>query len=72
MYQKLKTLMQEKNITTNKLAKLSSITPQDLYTALKGNKPMYPNWKKSIAEALNTDVESLFIEEGKDISDGTN
>lgn len=72
MYQKLKTIMQEKNITTNKLAKLSSITPQDLYTALKGNKPLYPNWKKRIAEALNTDIESLFNEDEKGGSYGKN
>lgn len=65
MYTKLKKTLAEQGITIYRLAKLSKISTQDLYTALKGKKPMYPNWKKRIAEALNTDVESLFNEEEK-------
>ena len=65
MYTKLKKTLAEQDITIYRLAKLSKISTQDLYTALKGKKPMYPNWKKRIAEALNTDVESLFNEEEK-------
>ena len=67
MYDNLKSEMKKRGITTNKLAKLSNITPQDLYAALKGNKPMYTNWKKRIAEALETDVESLFEEENAEV-----
>ena len=65
MYTKLKKTLAEQGITIYRLAKLSKISTQDLYTALKGKKPMYPNWKKRIAEALHTDVESLFNEEEK-------
>ena len=65
MFQKLKATMQEKNITTNKLSFMSRIAAPDLYCAMNGKKPMYPNWKKRIAEALDTDVESLFNEEEK-------
>ena len=65
MYTKLKKTLAEQDITIYRLAKLSKISTQDLYTALKGKKPMDPNWKKRTAEALNTDVESLFNEEEK-------
>ena len=46
MYDELKEVMKEKNISTHKLAKLSNITPQDLYAALSGKKPFFPNWRK--------------------------
>lgn len=71
MYDKLKTTMREKNISVNKLSFLSEIAAPDLYCALSGKKPMFPNWKKRIAEALNTDIESLFNEEEKGGGDGT-
>ena len=60
MYQKLVETMRQKNITTHKLAKLSNITPQDLYSALSGKKPFFPNWRKRVAEALDSTVEELF------------
>lgn len=65
MYTKLKKTLDVRNITIYRLAKMSKINTQDLYTALKGKKPMYPNWKKRIAEALDTDIDSLFNEEEK-------
>ena len=60
MYFELKEIMKEKNISTHKLAKLSNITPQDLYSALSGKKPFFPNWRKRVAEALDSTVEELF------------
>ena len=60
MYQKLVEKIRQKNITTHKLAKLSNITPQDLYSALSGKKPFFPNWRKRVAEALDSTVEELF------------
>lgn len=60
MYQKLVEKMRQKNVTTHKLAKLSNITPQDLYSALSGKKPFFPNWRKRVAEALDSTVEELF------------
>lgn len=65
MYTKLKKTLDVRNITIYRLAKMSKINTQDLYTALKGKKPLYPNWKKRIAEALDTDIDSLFNEEEK-------
>ena len=63
MYDELKEVMKEKNISTHKLAKLSNITPQDLYSALSGKKPFFPNWRKRVAEALDSTVEELFAED---------
>ena len=60
MYDELKEVMKEKNISTHKLAKLSNITPQDLYSALSGKKPFFPNWRKRVAEALDSTVEEIF------------
>ena len=60
MYDELKEVMQETNISTHKLAKLSNITPQDLYSALSGKKPFFPNWRKRVAEALDSTVEEIF------------
>ena len=62
MYAKLKKTLDVRNITIYRLAKMSKITTQDLYTALKG--------KKRIADALGTDIDSLFNEEEKGGSDG--
>ena len=66
MYQKLVEKMRQKNITTHKLAKLSNITPQDLYSALSGKKPFFPNWRKRVAEALDSTVEELFENETRE------
>ena len=60
MYDELKEIMKEKNISTHKLAKLSNITPQDLYAVLSGKKPFFPNWRKRVAEALDSTVEEIF------------
>ena len=63
MYDELKEVMKEKNISTHKLAKLSNITPQDLYAVLSGKKPFFPNWRKRVAEALDINAEELFTED---------
>lgn len=65
MYEKLKKIMKKQGISVNKLSFMSMIAASDLHCAMNGKKPMYPNWKKRIAEALDTDVESLFNEEEK-------
>ena len=66
-YIKLRNEMRRKDITVYRLAKMSKIASQDLYNALNGKKAMFPNWKKRIAEALETDVESLFEEENAEV-----
>lgn len=65
MYEKLKEVITEKGITTNKLAHISNIASQDLYNAFNGKKRIYPNWKKRISQALEIPEEELF-EEGSD------
>jgi len=60
MYESLRREMQKQNIKTYTLAKRSDIVPSDLYQALKGQRPMYPNWRRRIAEALNAPVDELF------------
>lgn len=63
MFEKLKKEIALRNITRNKLAVMSDIVPSDLYAALLGRKPLYPGWKKRIAEALDMSVEELFPDE---------
>ena len=63
MYNKIIKLSQEKGISINQLALLSRITPSDLYSALSGKKPFFPNWRKRVAEALDSTVEELFAED---------
>ena len=63
MYDELKEIMKEKNISTHKLAKLSNITPQDLYAVLSGKKPFFPNWRKRVAEVLDCNADELFTED---------
>ena len=63
MYDELKEVMKEKNISTHRLAKLSNITPQDLYAVLSGKKPFFPSWRKRVAEALDVNAEELVTED---------
>ena len=62
MYENLIKLLEERGLTKYRLAKMSNISPQDLYTALNGYKPMYPGWRKRIAEALEIPENVLFLE----------
>lgn len=64
MYEKLREVIAEKGITTNRLARMTNIASQDLYNAYSGKKRIYPNWKKRIAEVLDVPEEELF-EEGR-------
>lgn len=67
MHERLKAVMKEKEISANQLSFMSRIAASDLSAALRGKKEMFPNWKKRIAEALETDVESLFEEENAEV-----
>lgn len=63
MYTKLHQELKKRCLSVNKLSFMSGITASDLYCALSGKKPMYPNWRKRIAEALDMSIEELFDEE---------
>lgn len=60
MYPKLNQEMEKKHIKAFSLAKKADINPSDLYSALNGNRPMFPAWRKRIAKALDTDERDLF------------
>ena len=63
MYNKIIKLSQEKGISINQLALSSRITPSDLYSALSGKKPFFPNWRKRVAEVLDCNADELFTED---------
>ena len=60
MYEKLLKELEARNISRYELAKLSKISKPDIYNALTGKKPLYPSWRKRIAEALGMAEEDLF------------
>lgn len=64
MYERLIAEMQKQGITGYRLGKMLHICRSDLYCAIKGTKPMYPGYKKRIADALGCTIEELFPEEG--------
>ena len=53
-------IMKERHITGYWLSKRTGIASPDVYAALKGTKPMYPGYKKRIAEALELSADYLF------------
>lgn len=68
MYEKLRTELKKRGISVYRLSFMSNIAQADLYTALKGKKPMFPNWRKRISEALEIPAEELFdVNDGKTI-----
>lgn len=64
MYEKLISELKKRGITKYRLAKMSNISTQDIYSLLNGKKPLYPNWKKRICDFLELPEEELF-EEGE-------
>lgn len=60
MYEKLTEELKTRNITKYKLHKITGIAKCDIYNAINGKIPMYPGWKKKIAEALGKAEEDLF------------
>lgn len=70
MYEKLKSVLEERGLTKYRLAKMANISTQDIYSLFSGKKILYPNWRKRISEALEIPEEDLFEEEGG--NDGEN
>lgn len=62
MYDFLKREMEHQHIKAFSLAKKADINPSDLYSALNGNRPMFPAWRKRISAALGVDERELFKE----------
>ena len=63
MNQKLIKELKSRSMSVNRLSFICKIASSDLYSALSGKKPLYPGWKKRIADALEMSVEELFTEE---------
>lgn len=68
-YKTLRRVMQERGISTRRLAIEAKIVPQSLYSALNGTSPFWPGWKKRVAEALEMDENELFKEANEDEED---
>lgn len=63
MQTKLKTKLEELNITAYRLAKITGITTTDVYALKNGKKPAFEGWKKRISEALGIPINELFEED---------
>lgn len=60
MYSKLFSVLKARGISRYKLSKMTGIYHPDLYSALKGNKPLYKGWRVKISEALGMSEDELF------------
>ncbi len=52
--------LKELNMSIMKVAMVSNIAPSDMYQAIKGNKPFFPKWRKSVCKTLDVNEEDLF------------
>ena len=67
MYEKLKTVLKDRELSVNQLSFGARISQSDLSCALSGKKPMFPNWRKRICEFLELPEEEVFeVGEGHD------
>ena len=53
-------ILKEREITKLQLALKCEITPSDLYSAINGNKPFYPAWRRKISRYLEIDENEIF------------
>ncbi len=63
MYDSLKKVLSDRGISVYRLSFMADISSPDLYNALNGNRPMYPNWRKRISKALEVNEDVLFDRE---------
>lgn len=66
-YERLKEEMERQHITGYKIAKTIGATTSDVYSALRGTKPMYPKYKLGICKLLGKTMEELFP--GEEVTD---
>ena len=62
-YQRLRDELARQNMSAMQLSFSARISSPDLYNAMNGKKPFFPNWKKRVAEALGVSVAELFADE---------
>ena len=53
-------ILETKGISKLQLACKCGMATTDLYSAINGNKPFYPKWRKRISEYLEVDEQTLF------------
>ena len=63
MYQKVRKKIIRKYGSLNRFALEIGVNSPDIYAAFSGTKPMYPKYKRLIAEALNESAADLFGED---------
>lgn len=66
MYELARMVINQRFGSINKLAKVIGVEACDLYSGFKGTKPLFPKYKRLIAEALETDEKTLFGEDRAD------
>jgi transcriptional regulator with XRE-family HTH domain len=65
-YKKLREEMEKQKISANKLSLKAMISPANFSQAINGKMPMFPGWRKRLAEALGVSEKELFSEEEND------
>lgn len=60
MYEFARLIINEKYGSIHKLAKVIGVDSGILYSGFKGTKPLFPKYKRLIAEALEVDEKTLF------------
>lgn len=65
MFDKLQTEMKRQGISRYKLALKANIAVPDLYSAMSGKKPFFPNWRKRVANVLCVDEADIFDDENE-------
>lgn len=65
MFEKIEAEMKKQGISRYKLALEAKIAVPDLYCAMSGKKPFYPNWRKRVADVLGVDEAVLFEDESE-------
>ena len=63
MKNQLKSILEAKEMSAYKLAKITGIKSQHIYSIMSGKEFAYPSWRKRIAEALQLPEESIFSAE---------
>lgn len=62
LHRTLKEEMKKRGLSANKLSLKAMISPANFSQAINGKLPMYPAWRKRIAEILNMPESELFPE----------
>lgn len=66
MFDRARALVELEYGSINRLAKAINVAPGDLYQAFNGKRPMFPKWRRLIAEALGEAEAELFAEDMDD------